>query len=802
MLRSFLFSGVLSVVGLWPGLSAEAMADDVEKIDLFEAEKDGYELYRIPGIVVTKSGTVLAYCEARKSAKGDWGRIDVLLRRSVDGGRTWQPRQQLVKVDGDLPINPVAAAQNLDRPGENTVNNPVAIVDQQTGAIHFLYCLEYMRCFYMRSDDDGQTWTDAVEITPAFDAFRRDYDWKVLATGPGHAIQLTKGDHAGRLVVPVWLSLGTGGHAHRPSVTSTIYSDDHGRTWHRGDIAVPDTDKFIYPNETAVVQLADGRVMLNSRTESKANRRVITISPDGATNWSVPRFDDALVEPVCMAGVVRVREPRGDQPGTIAFSNPNNLTRKDGKEAPGKGRDRINVTVRLSHDEGQTWPDQRLLEEGFSGYSDLAVLPDGTILCFYERGSTDGVNIYRTGRLTVARFTENWVRQGAKVTGSEPRSVSGKKPMKVFILAGQSNMEGHARIETFDYIGDDPATAHLLKQMTDDQGKPTVCDGAWISYYTGGGDQNGEGFGPLTAGYGSRQNPAESNGKIGPEFTFGLAMDAAFEEPVLIIKTAWGGKSLFYDYRPPGAGVYHRTAQDIERDRNPEDHSGHYYRLMLQHVKQVLADPGRVCPKYDADAGFELAGFVWFQGFNDMVNRDVYPVLPKDSPENRFATYSTLLAQFIRDVRKDLNAPELPFVIGVMGVGGKNVNPDNLQFREAMTAPALLPEFKNTVTAVPTATYWDETLGAIQEKYEQVRQMSYLLRTKNPNHANADGKMTEADQKAYLEKYEADLISPDEVALRQRGSSNAGYHYLGSAKTFALIGEAFASEMLKLQKTH
>ncbi len=382
----------------------------LEKTDLFVAGDGGYKLYRIPGIVVTKKGTILAYCEARKSDRGDWGPIDVLLRRSIDGGRSWLPRQQLVHVEGDLPINPVAAAQNLDKPGENTVNNPVAIVDHETGTVHFLYCLEYMRCFYLRSDDDGKTWTKPIEITTTFDAFRRDYNWKVLATGPGHGIQLTAGKHKGRLVVPVWLSLGTGGHAHRPSVTATIYSDDHGKTWKRGDIAVPDTPEFIYPNETVLVQLADGRVMLNSRSESKKHRRLITIGPDGATNWSKPRFDEALWEPICMAGIVRVRDPQTDRPGLIAFSNPHNLARQNGKEVPGRSRDRVNVSIKLSQDEGKTWTANRTLENGFSGYSDLAALPDGTILCFYERGSTDQKSQYRSGRLTVARFNEAWVR--------------------------------------------------------------------------------------------------------------------------------------------------------------------------------------------------------------------------------------------------------------------------------------------------------------------------------------------------------------------------------------------------------
>src|SRR4051812_13214602 len=133
------------------------------------------------------------------------------------------------------------------------------------------------------------------------------------------------------------------------------------------------------------------------------------------------------------------------------------------------------------------------------------------------------------------------------------------KPLKVFILAGQSNMEGHAKVETFDYIGDDPATAPLLKMMRGADGKPRVCNHVWISYLTGkyDGSANGEGTGLLTAGYGERgSNPTKDNGKIGPEFAFGLTMDTALAEPVLIIKTAWGGRSLNTEFRPPSAGPY------------------------------------------------------------------------------------------------------------------------------------------------------------------------------------------------------------------------------------------------------
>jgi sialidase-1 len=192
MRRQLCWFIVVGVAGLAP-TTPLAEGSIPERTDLFEANMGGYAHYRIPGLVLTTRGTLLAYCEARKSPKGDWGTIDILMCRSTDGGRTWGlPRKIVTPLEG-IQKNPVALAQNLARPDEITVNNPVAIVDRQAGAIHFLYCVEYARCFYMRSDDDGQTFGEPVEITATFERFRPEYDWKVLATGPGHGIQLSGG---------------------------------------------------------------------------------------------------------------------------------------------------------------------------------------------------------------------------------------------------------------------------------------------------------------------------------------------------------------------------------------------------------------------------------------------------------------------------------------------------------------------------------------------------------------------------------------------------------------------------------
>lgn len=386
-----------------------------------------------------------------------------------------------------------------------------------------------------------------------------------------------------------------------------------------------------------------------------------------------------------------------------------------------------------------------------------------------------------------------------------------KGPVKVFILVGQSNMQGPAKISTFDYIGEDPATAPLLKMMRGADGKPTVCDGVWISYLTGSGTNNFTVNGKLTAGYGAMSDPAKLGDKIGPEFTFGLTMDALLDEPVLIIKAAWGGRNLHTDFRSPSAGPFvipEAIQKYLDKNPKPEEKAkwttekvaatGVYYRLMIEHVKKVLADPKQVMPEYDPSQGTEIAGFVWFQGFNDMVDGQVYP---KHPDPDQHALYTELLVHFIRDVRKDLNAPKMPFVVGVMGVGGLTYRvPSMLSFRKAMAAPAEMPEFKGNVVNVHTAQYFADEIdiNAMRVKVDEMRR---FLETKHKDYANADGSMTPEQQKEYVKKFEAELITPEVIAANKRGACDLGYHYMGCAKIFARIGQGFAEALKPFLKS-
>lgn len=373
----------------------------IERDHLFEARTNGYHNYRIPGILTTQSGVILATVEARRGSGGDWDGNDILMRRSLDGGQSWQQPVVVVAHDGY---------------GPGPISNFVMIRDTTDGSVHALYCHNYERVFSMKSSDDGATFTEPVEITESLESFRSDYPWRVIATGPGHGIQLQGGPNRGRLVVPIWMSDGSGTEfgadklGHRPSNVASIYSDDHGQSWECGDTVVYHSPRIVNPSETLAVQLSDGRVLFNIRSESAENRRLICTSPDGATNWQLEKWDDALLEPVCMASLLKLSQNSDQGVKYIVFANPDNLENE--LTPPGKNlaHDRKNLTVKLSPDDCASWTHSQVIQAGPSGYSDMAQATDGTILCLYEDGMVDRMT--DSAAVTVARFDLDWVMNG------------------------------------------------------------------------------------------------------------------------------------------------------------------------------------------------------------------------------------------------------------------------------------------------------------------------------------------------------------------------------------------------------
>jgi alpha-galactosidase len=371
------------------------------------------------------------------------------------------------------------------------------------------------------------------------------------------------------------------------------------------------------------------------------------------------------------------------------------------------------------------------------------------------------------------------------------------QPLKVFILAGQSNMEGHAHLKTLEHLAMQDETKPMLAAIQNPDGTPKVHEQVWISYLSGNGVKQGQ----LTTGYGANAE------KLGPELTFGIYLQQTLGEPILIIKTAWGGKSLHTDFRPPSAGPFQFREEQLEQFRKEgkdvakiqaekAEATGANYRLMLEHVQKVLSNIKDVYPNYNEQAGYRLTGFVWLQGWNDMVDGGVYP--NRDKPGG-YDAYSVNLAHFIRDVRRDLDSPELPFVIGVMGVGGptaeygpaeRRYQTVHQNFRDAMAAPAKLTEFEGNVVAVLTENYWDQELTALRTREAAARDLA-KKQAKEQQLAESAAKQLENDLRTKE-------FTPRELETLEKGISNAEFHYLGSARILGGIGKGFAEAMAEL----
>lgn len=366
MLRPFFLATALTLATSLT--TAATPAAGVEHVDVYTSGTDGYHTYRIPAILRAKDGALLAFAEGRKSGRGDSGNIDLLVKRSTDHGRTWS--KQIVVWDE----------------ADNTAGNPCPVVDQRTGTVWLLSTHNLgtdketdiinkrsrstRTVWVLRSDDHGVTWSKPTQIT----ATTKDPSWGWYATGPGVGIQIQHGPHAGRLVIPANHSFddpdGTlrgGKFSHR---THVIYSDDQGKTWKLGGSTGAHT------NESQVVELAKpaGGLLLNMRSYFGRSLRTHSTSTDGGASWTVPADVPDLVEPVCQASIVRHAFPAGGKPGLLLFSNPPDP------------KNRVNLTVRASTDDGKTWSAKLQLHTGPSAYSCLVPLDAERAGCLYERG--------------------------------------------------------------------------------------------------------------------------------------------------------------------------------------------------------------------------------------------------------------------------------------------------------------------------------------------------------------------------------------------------------------------------------
>jgi sialidase-1 len=369
----------------YAGLAATALAAaDATQIDplqlrhtdVFVAGEQGYNTFRIPAVIATGKGTLLAFAEARRSGAGDAGDIDLVLKRSHDGGDSWSPLQ----VVGDN--------------GPNTFGNPCPVIDRQTGTIWLLTTRNLgtdrekdiiagtsqagRTVWVLKSRDDGATWSAPAEITASV----KRPDWTWYATGPGVGIQT----QTGRLVIPANHALAVTGEHH----SHVIFSDDGGDSWQLGGSADSGT------NESQVVELADGRMMLNMRNHppKPSNFRMVATSSDLGRTWSAASPDAALIEPPAQASLLRLTTAAGQERNRLVFSNPASTRRE-------------RMAVRLSYDEGASWPVLRIVHEGPAAYSSLVVLPDRSIGLLYERGDRSPYE-----RLVFARFTLAWLTQG------------------------------------------------------------------------------------------------------------------------------------------------------------------------------------------------------------------------------------------------------------------------------------------------------------------------------------------------------------------------------------------------------
>jgi sialidase-1 len=344
-------------------------------MDVFVAAADGVHTYRIPAMVVSPNGTLLVFCEARKQRISDGSPTDMVLRRSSDAGKSWSAMQVLIRGTG-----------------KEAVMNPCPVVDRSSNTI-VLFCVSghnpgqepgHYRHLMITSSDDGQTWSKPVDlarrITPYDDTF---------VSGPGVGIQTSKG----RLVIPG--RAGVRDKSRTGSYSRVLFSDDQGRRWKMGDPV------SAYTHESQVVELADGRLMLNMRDNTGQSCRAVATSDDGGQTWTTPSYDRALNECPCQASFIRYSRADQDDRSRLLFANPDVSGARYGVVK------RTRMSIKLSYDEGKTWPIEKLIHAGPSSYSSMVRLPNGDIGLVYEGGRQ-----HRREWIRFARVSLDWLTDG------------------------------------------------------------------------------------------------------------------------------------------------------------------------------------------------------------------------------------------------------------------------------------------------------------------------------------------------------------------------------------------------------
>jgi sialidase-1 len=351
---------IISLLVVWV---MQAQAQSSFKTDVFVAGTDGYSCYRIPVILAARSGALLAFSEARKNDRSDTGNIDLVMKRSTDGGKTWS---HLNVVWDD---------------GENVCGNPVPVVDAESGKLILVACWNdgkdteasiiagtstgTRKVFVLFSADEGTTWTKPLDITSSV----KKETWTWYATGPCHGIQLQGKKYRGRLLIPANHITALPEKAYH---SHSLYSDDKGMTWHLGGSAEGGG------NESTVAELKNGSILLNMRNYNRdaGKCRLVALSKDGGSSFGPSFLDRSLVEPLCQGSLLNYTS-NGKCTKNLLFSNPSSESK------------RANMTIQMSRDGGKSWTKKIPVHAGRAAYSDLVVLPQGNVGILYENGLKD-----------------------------------------------------------------------------------------------------------------------------------------------------------------------------------------------------------------------------------------------------------------------------------------------------------------------------------------------------------------------------------------------------------------------------